>query len=100
VHPPNDYVDPTLWRYWEPDSSTVFPCRSYIFLLNQPSWDGKFHLADSLPNLGVRPAVDTVTEPKVDTKWDADYLTVSILEEDELHQFKWPKKIADYLDIE
>jgi len=100
VELPNIYNDPTLWRYWEPDADLVFPCRSYIFLLGQPSWDGKFHIRDSFPNLGLRPVTRTVKEPNVTITWDDTFLTVELFEEGEHKTFKWPKKISDYLDIE
>ena len=100
VYPPNNYTDRELWRYWEPDNDLVFPCRSFIFLLDQPSWDGKFHIKDSFPNLGLRPVVREVEEPKVEISWDSSSMVVELFEEGEKKIFRWPKNIADYLDIE
>ena len=100
VRSPNEYGNKDLWRYWEPDSRNVLPCRSYIFLLDQPCWDGKFHITDNFPNLGLRPVVKNVKEPDVKIKWDKDFLFVSILSEGEIHLYKWPKKISDFLNIE
>jgi inorganic pyrophosphatase/exopolyphosphatase len=96
VRPPNEYCNPALWRYWEPDAKLVFPCRSYIFLLDQPCWDGKFHLHDSFPNLGFRPVIDHIRQPEVSLSWDDSYLTVNLFAEKENKIFKWPKKISDY----
>lgn len=65
VRLPFEYGNPDLWRYWEPDSDLVIPTRSYIFLLKQPCWDGKFHINDSLPNLGIRPCCKKVKMPEI-----------------------------------
>jgi len=93
VYRPNKYGEPELWRYWQPDSDLVIPCRSYIFLLDQPCLDGKFHPGESFPNLGLRPVVREVVDPKVSLSWDDKYLTVEIFEEGEVKVKKWPKKI-------
>lgn len=96
VRPPNEYGNPELWRYWQPDADLVIPCRSYIFLLDQPCLDGKFHPGESFPNLGIRPVVTRVTYPKIETAWDDEHLTVRIFEEGDANTWKWPKRIWDY----
>ncbi len=95
VMPPNQYGNPELWRYWEPDSNLVFPCRSYIFLLGQPCWDGKFHINDSFPNLGVRPVVEKPPQPKVEVSFDRDYLVTNIIMGGDKFINKWPKNISE-----
>jgi len=97
VLPPNEYDKPELWRYWEPDADLVFPCRSYIFLLKQPSWDGKFHLNDSFPNLGIRPAVKKVKDPIVNVKWNKSALAVNLIVDSDEYTYRWPKR--EELDI-
>lgn len=95
VRPPNEYGNPELWRYWQPDADLVILCRSYIFLLEQPCLDGKFHPGESFSNLGLRPIVEKVVEPEINIQWDKDYLTVKIFEEGDTKQWKWPKRIWD-----
>jgi len=65
VRPPSEYGNPELWRYWEPDLDLVILTRSYIFLLKQPCWDGKFHVKDSFPNLGIRSCSRKLILPKI-----------------------------------
>jgi hypothetical protein len=65
-------------------------------LLDQPSWDGKFHFNESFPNLGLRPVVKEVKEPEVKISWDDEYLTVDMFIEGENRIKKWSKKISDY----
>ena len=96
VRLPNEYGNKELWRYWQPDSDLVIFCRSYIFLLDQPCLDGKFHPGESFPNLGIRPVVRKVIEPEVKINWNEKYLDVEILEEGETKQWKWPKRIWDF----
>jgi len=93
VRSPNEYGNPDLWRYWQPDREVVIPCRSFIFLLDQPCLDGKFHPGESFPNLGIRPVVEKVEDPDVNITWDSDDLSVKIHEEGETHDFIWPKKL-------
>jgi inorganic pyrophosphatase/exopolyphosphatase len=99
VRPPNEYGNPALWRYWEPDAALVVPCRSYIFLLAQPCWDGKFHLGESFENLGMRPVLGHNSEPEVSVQWNEDELVTVIKMEGERHEHRWPRRIAE-LDIE
>jgi hypothetical protein len=99
VREPNEYGNPALWRYWSPDASIVIPCRSYIFLLGQPCWDGKFHMTDSLPNLGLRPVAEKVENPQVSFSWDTLFLTVKINVEKEDHEYRWPKDIKQYAHL-
>ena len=96
VRPPNEYGNKELWRYWQPDSDLIIWCRSYIFLLDQPCLDGKFHLGESFPNLGVRPIVKKVVEPEVKINWNEKYLNIEIFEEGETQQWKWPKRIWEF----
>ena len=100
VMSPNIYGNKELWRYWEPDSDLVIPCRSYIFLLNQPCWDGKFHINDSFPNLGMRPVVKIVKEPNVNLSWNDSFLAVVIFSDGEKKIYNWPKNIIDFIDVE
>ncbi|MBA7599198.1 manganese-dependent inorganic pyrophosphatase [subsurface metagenome] len=81
VKPPSEYGNPDLWRYWEPDSDLVIPTRSYIFLLKQPCWDGKFHVKDSFPNLGIRPCCKKLIMPKVKINQDKTKLEIEIKKE-------------------
>ncbi|MDO8459704.1 MAG: DHH family phosphoesterase [Nanoarchaeota archaeon] len=92
---PDNYDNRELWRYWQPDAELVFPCRSYIFLLKQPCWDGKFHIKDSFPNLGIRPVLEKPLIPKVDMEYNKDELIVSIELEEEIVKIVWPKNIFD-----
>ena len=96
VRPPNEYGNRELWRYWEPDADIVIPCRSYIHLLAQPCWDGKFHLNDSYPKLGIRPVRTENIKPTVKVSWDDDFITLEILLDGETTVRKWPKKISDF----
>lgn len=96
VQSPNQYGKPELWRYWEPDSDIVVPCRSFIFLLDQPCWDGKFHVNDSFPNLGIRTVTRHVEIPKIKIDWDLDYLNVDILLDGETKKYVWPKDFSFY----
>jgi hypothetical protein len=93
VHPPNIYGDTELWRYWTPDANLVNPCRSYIFILEQPCLDGKFHPGDSFPNLGIRPVVNKIVEPEIEINWNDTHLNVKIIEYEEEKMWKWPKLI-------
>lgn len=96
VYAPGEYGNPELWRYWAPDADLVFPCRSFIFLLGQPSWDGKFHINESFPNLGIRPVVKEVKEPEVRIAINGAFLEVDISVEGEANRYRWPQKISDY----
>ena len=91
VRKPNEYGTPGLWRYWEPDSDLVIPTRSYIFLLKQPCWDGKVHLEDSFPNLGVRPCCKKLKFPEVIINSNATKLIVIIKKEGENFKHIWKK---------
>lgn len=95
VRPPDEYGNPELWRYWQPDSNDVLFCRSFIFLLNQPCLDGKFHLGESYPNLGVRPVRKKIIPPRVACDFDNEVLRVLIDEEDSL-VYSFPKNIWDW----
>ncbi len=96
VRPCNEYGNKELWRYWQPDSDLVIPCRSYIFLLDQPCWDGKFHLEESFPNLGIRPVRDSNPEPRVSVSMDNEWLKVEVQQEGERRIYNWPKRIKDF----
>ncbi|MBM3200157.1 hypothetical protein FJZ53_04410 [Candidatus Woesearchaeota archaeon] len=78
VRKPNEYGNPELWRYWEPDAEIVIPVRSYIFLLKQPCWDGKFHITDNFSNLGIRPCCRKVIPPKIKITADRKKLKIKI----------------------
>ncbi len=91
VRKPNEYGNPDLWRYWEPDADLVIPTRSYIFLLNQPCWDGKVHIEDSFPNLGVRPCCKNIKYPKVEVNFDTGKLYVRVIEEGKVVEYSWKK---------
>ena len=91
VRKPNEYGNPELWRYWEPDADLVIPTRSYIFLMKQPCWDGKFHITDSFPNLGIRPCCKNVKPPKIEINTGRDKLTVRIKKEGDIVDYKWIK---------
>ena len=91
IRKPNEYGNPELWRYWEPDSDLIIPTRSYIFLLKQPCWDGKFHLDDSFPNLGIRPCCKKVIQPKVKIKPEKNSLNIQIYKEGDLIEHKWKR---------
>ena len=93
VRAPNEYGNPELWRYWEPDNDIVIPCRSFIFLLDQPCLDGKFHPGESFQNLGIRPVLKELIDPKISIEWNDNALTVRIMEENDLREWKWPRNI-------
>ncbi|MCX6823236.1 MAG: DHH family phosphoesterase [candidate division SR1 bacterium] len=81
VRPPSEYGNRELRRYREPDAAIVNPTRSYIFLLKQPCRDGKFHINDSLPNLGIRPCCKKLTLPKVTIRSNKKHLIITITKE-------------------
>ena len=89
VKKPNEYDNLSLWRYWQPDSDVVIPVRSYIFLLGQPSWDGKFHIDDSFPNLGIRPCCKKIKLPKIKISSNEKTLSVIIQKEGDSIAYKW-----------
>jgi len=91
VRNPNEYGNPVLWRYWEPDLELVTPTRSYIFLLNQPCWDGKVHITDSLPNLGIRPCTKTIKLPKVRIILTTKRLSILIKSEGDSVKYSWTR---------
>ncbi len=91
VRPPSEYGNPHLWRYWEPDSNLVIPTRSYIFLLKQPCWDGKFHVNDSFPNLGIRPCCKKLVIPHVKINQDDKKLEIEIKKEGDTIKHTWKK---------
>ena len=91
VRPPSEYGNPDLWRYWEPDSELVIPTRSYIFLLKQPCWDGKFHVEDSFPNLGIRPCCKKLITPKVNINIGGNSLKIKIEKEGDILDYAWKK---------
>lgn len=93
VRPPNEYGQKGLWRYWQPDADLVLVTRSFIFLLQQPCWDGKFHLQDSLPNLGIRPCYKNHPIPQVTIIKDNEKLEVSIYSEGDSLDYVWHKRI-------
>ncbi len=90
VLPPNVYGNPELWRYWPPDAEIVNPTRSFIFLLGQPCWDGKFHPEDSLPNLGIRPCCNSPEAPLMKVSFGKE-LRLEIESEGEKLNFSWKK---------
>jgi inorganic pyrophosphatase/exopolyphosphatase len=91
VRPPSEYGNPELWRYWEPDSDLVIPTRSYIFLLKQPCWDGKFHIKDSFPNLGIRPCYKKLTLPVVKVILEKKNLNIAIKKEGDILKYSFKK---------
>ena len=91
VRLPSEYGNPDLWRYWEPDSDLVIPTRSYIFLLKQPCWDGKFHINDSFPNLGIRPCCKKLVMPKVNISLEKNRLKIEIKKEGDTICYFWEK---------
>ena len=91
VRLPNEYGNPELWRYWGPDKDLIIPVRSYIFLLKQPCWDGKFHVKDSFPNLGIRPCCKISPIPKVKVSIKDKSLKVEIKKEGDIITFSWDK---------
>ncbi|MBI4918771.1 DHH family phosphoesterase [archaeon] len=91
VRKPNEYGNPELWRYWEPDAELVTPTRSYIFLLKQPCWDGKFHINDSLPNLGIRPCSNKLIKPEITIEFDQKVLKITIKKEGDHIKYSWKK---------
>ncbi len=91
VGSPSEYGNPDLWRYWEPDSDLVIPTRSYIFLLKQPCWDGKFHINDSFPNLGIRPCCKKLIIPEVKISLEKNKLKVEIKKEGDIINYSWEK---------
>jgi inorganic pyrophosphatase/exopolyphosphatase len=88
---PSQYGNPELWRYWEPDSNLVIPTRSYIFLLKLPCWDGKFHVKDSFPNLGIRPCSRKQIIPKVNITLKNNNLKIEIKKEGDIIIHSWKK---------
>ncbi len=91
VRKPDEYGNPELWRYWEPDAELVIPTRSYIFLLKQPCWDGKFHIKDSLPSLGIRPCCKNPEMPKVKINFDQKTLNIEIKKDGDILNYSWKK---------
>lgn len=91
VRLPNEYGNKELWRYWSPDTDFVIPTRSFIFLLNQPCWDGKVHPEDSFPNLGVRPCYKKQPLPLVSFKHKKNILTLAITRQGKKEIFTWKK---------
>jgi inorganic pyrophosphatase/exopolyphosphatase len=89
VRLPSEYGNPDLWRYWEPDSDLVIPTRSYIFLLKQPCWDGKFHIGDSFPNLGIRPCCKKLIMPEVNISLEKNKLEIEIKKEGDIICYSW-----------
>lgn len=78
ILPPDIYSESGLWRYWGPDAEMVFPTRSYIFLLGQPSFDCKFHLGESFPNLGIRPVLKELPPLRVELKSENESIELMI----------------------
>ena len=91
VLPPNNYGKPDLWRYWAPDADIVIPVRSYIFLLKQPCWDGKVHIDDSFPNLGIRPCYVIPHYPKLKIYIRSGRLIVKIESEGDTVKYSWKR---------
>jgi inorganic pyrophosphatase/exopolyphosphatase len=91
VRAPSEYGNPELWRYWAPDADLVIPTRSYIFLLKQPCWDGKFHVEDSFPNLGIRVCCKNIPIPKVSVSFNNKKLTIQIKKEGDIYKYNWAK---------
>lgn len=52
---PNQYDDPTLWRYWSPDSSVNVATRGHIFVLDRSAIDLKVRPDDKTARLTFRP---------------------------------------------
>lgn len=91
VQTPDQYDDPKLWRYWGPDDKLVVPTRSYIFLLDQPSFDCKFHLGESFPNLGIRPCIKKVPLPEVTIDKKGNVLRLIIKKEGDRIEYLYEK---------
>ncbi|MDP3882019.1 MAG: DHH family phosphoesterase [Nanoarchaeota archaeon] len=91
ILPPNNYGNPELWRYWAPDANLVIPTRSYIFLLKQPCWDGKVHIEDSFPNLGIRPCYTKPKLPKLRVHTKNKNLIIEIGKEGEIIKYIWKR---------
>jgi inorganic pyrophosphatase/exopolyphosphatase len=89
VRSPNEYGNPELWRYWEPDADIVNPVRSYIFLLKQPCLDCKMHPRDSFPNLGIRPVTEIVEQPEVNIWIEDKQLCMDIISEGDVVEYRW-----------
>lgn len=94
VMSPSHYGMPSLWRYWAPDSDVVSPVRSYIFLLNQPSWDGKVYPDDAFPNLGIRPVAKEVKDPEVESHQEGSAFILSISIEGDRQTYTWQKSTS------
>lgn len=91
VRPPSEYGNRELRRYREPDAEIVNPTRSYIFLLKQPCRDGKFHINDSLPNLGIRPCCKKCILPQIKIIPNKKHLTIHIMKEWDVITYTWKK---------
>jgi hypothetical protein len=91
VRPPSEYGNPELWRYREPDAGLVIPTRSYIFLLRQPCRDGKFHINDSFPNLGIRPCYKKIILPKIRISYTRKNIMIQIMKEGDILPYTWAK---------
>ncbi|MBM3232545.1 DHH family phosphoesterase [Candidatus Pacearchaeota archaeon] len=91
VRSTNEYGNPRLWRYWAPDADVVIPVRSYIFLLKQPCWDGKFHIDDCFPNLGIRPCTREQIRPIINIRIKGSRLVVSIVQDGDAVEYIWKK---------
>lgn len=88
VRSPGDFRNKELWRYWSPDADLTVPTRGHIFLLEQPALDMKIHPKDALPNMGIRVAVHSLKQPRVDTRLTDTDLSVTIKDEEETRSFK------------
>ena len=95
VRPPSEYGNPELWRYWEPDSNLVVPTRSYIFLLKQPCWDGKFHIKDNFPNLGIRPCCKKLFIPEIKINLTETVLEIEVKKDGDVVKHTWTKERPD-----
>ncbi|KAK2597396.1 hypothetical protein QQS21_006020 [Conoideocrella luteorostrata] len=79
LNSPDNYGDPSLWRYWSPDREENVATRGHIFIMNQTSIDMKISRHDTTQNLTFRPSYHDITDLKYDVLSDGgSWVTVKI----------------------
>jgi hypothetical protein len=69
---PDTYDDPSLWRYWSPDSKHNVSTRGHIFVMNQTSIDLEMRPDEKTKNLTFRRVYRDIPDLRFEVKSDGE----------------------------
>ena len=88
IHPPSEFMDEALLRYWSSDRFPALTVRSVIALYGQNALDTKIHPDDALMKLSFRPCVKIMIPPEVRITMENEAINVVIKSEGKIEEYK------------